>query len=82
VAGSPVINQWRHIVGQSCDADGNCRAFLWRDGAMTDLNALAPDNDDVLTTANDIDNLGRITGQSFDDEGLQFVAYGATPWYR
>ncbi len=49
---------------------------------MTDLNALAPDNDDVLTTANDIDNLGRITGQSFDDEGLQFVAYGATPWYR
>ncbi len=40
------------------------------------------DNDHVLTPANDIDNLGRITGQSFDDEGQQFVAYRATLSYR
>ena len=30
------------VVGQSCDANDNCRGFLWQDGVMTDLNALVP----------------------------------------
>ena len=32
------INRWGQVVGRSCDADGNCHAFLWQDGAMRDLN--------------------------------------------
>jgi probable HAF family extracellular repeat protein len=73
------INEWRQVVGQSCDSDGTCRAFVWQDGVMQDLNDLVADGDDLLTTANDIDDLGRITGQGFDDETGRFFAFLATP---
>jgi hypothetical protein len=47
---------------------------------MMDLNDLvAFGYDDVLTTANDIDDFGRITGQGFDEDAGQFVAFLATP---
>lgn len=74
------INERRQVVGQSCDVDGNCRAFLWQNGVMMDLNDLVDFGyDDVLTTANDIDDFGRITGQGFDAAAGQFVAFLATP---
>jgi probable HAF family extracellular repeat protein len=77
------INEWRQVVGQSCDENDNCRAFLWHDGVMTDLNGLvASGYDDLLTTANDIDDFGRITGQAFDDDTDQFFAFLATPARR
>jgi probable HAF family extracellular repeat protein len=72
------INEWRQVVGQSCDAEDNCRAFVWQNGVMRDLNELAP-GDDVLIAANDIDDFGRITGQGFDDESGEFFAFLATP---
>jgi probable HAF family extracellular repeat protein len=75
------INQWGQAVGRSCDADGNCHAFLWQDGVMTDLNELV-DEEDVLIAAFDIDDFGRITGQAFDDEAGEFVAFLATPARR
>jgi probable HAF family extracellular repeat protein len=34
------INERRQVVGISCDAAGNCRAFLWEDDVMKDLNTL------------------------------------------
>ena len=47
---------------------------------MTELNDLVVARlHDVLTTAHDIDDFGRITGQGFDDDGPQFVAYLAEP---
>jgi probable HAF family extracellular repeat protein len=74
------INERRQVVGSSCDVDGNCHAFLWQDGAMRDLNQLVDSVDqDVLIAAYDIDDLGRITGQAFDDEAGEFVAFLATP---
>ncbi len=74
------INERRHIVGQSCDADGNCRAVIWRGCDATDLNAVMHAASPlVLTTANDIDDLGRITGQAFDTASSRYVAFVATP---
>jgi probable HAF family extracellular repeat protein len=74
------INKWRQVVGQSCDANDNCRAVLWQNGKTLDLNGLIPSgSDDLLTTANDIDDFGRITGQGFDAAGNRFVAFLATP---
>jgi probable HAF family extracellular repeat protein len=73
------INEWRQVVGQSCDADDNCLAFLWEDGAMIDLNRRAPGNDDLLISANDIDDFGRIVGQADDDEAVAIVGFVARP---
>jgi probable HAF family extracellular repeat protein len=73
------INDWRQVVGQSCDVNDNCRGFLWQNGEMRDLQDLAPGYDGVITTANDIDDFGRITGQAFDPDSGQFFAFLATP---
>jgi probable HAF family extracellular repeat protein len=76
------INEWRHVVGDSCDAAGVCRAVVWLDGAVHDLNALVDDQEDRLTIAKDVDDFGRITGQGFDDETNTFFAFVATPvWH-
>jgi probable HAF family extracellular repeat protein len=74
------INKWKRTVGRSCDVDGNCHAVLWQNGAIRDLNELG--HADVLVAAFDIDDLGRITGQAFDDETGTFVAFIATPMRR
>jgi probable HAF family extracellular repeat protein len=76
------INEWGQIVGQSCDANDNCRGFLWQNGVMRDLNDLVVSGDeDLITTANDIDDFGRITGQAVDSTG-KFVAFLATPTHE
>lgn len=77
------INERHQIVGQSCDADDNCRAVVWRGCDVTDLNTVMEASTPlVLTTANDIDDHGRITGQAFDTASGQFVAFVATPVRR
>jgi probable HAF family extracellular repeat protein len=77
------INSWGQVVGRSCDVDGNCHGFLWENGEMVDLNCLVDPDDctpeDTLIAAFDIDDRGRITGQAFDDEAGEFVAFVATP---
>jgi probable HAF family extracellular repeat protein len=74
------INERRQIVGISCDAGGSCRAFLWQNGVMTDLNTLVgPGYSDVLTTAQDINDLGEITGRAFDPDTGERPAFLATP---
>lgn len=72
------INSRGQIVGESCQAHlANCRAFLWQDGAMTDLNSLVPAGGPHLAYANDINDAGEIAGQAVD--GSRLVAFLASP---
>ncbi len=73
------INEQRQIVGISCTAGfASCRAFLWERGVMMDLNDHVPDDyADHLYTANDINNLGQITGYTVKagtEDSLAFLA--------
>ncbi len=60
------INAQGQVVGISCDADGNCRAFLWDHGVMMGLNSLIPPGSPLyLTYGGGIDNQGEIAGSAF-----------------
>jgi probable HAF family extracellular repeat protein len=73
------INERRQVVGLSCDADGNCRAFIWENGVMRDLNDLKqPDFSAHLETAKDINDKGEITGRAIDANNVR-TAYLAVP---
>src|SRR5437763_7502201 len=74
------INENRQVVGLSCDADGNCRAFVWQNGVMQDLNDLKQPNFSAsLETAKDINNNGEITGRALDPNTGVRTAYVAVP---
>jgi probable HAF family extracellular repeat protein len=62
------INARRQVVGLSCDANFvDCRAFIWEDGVMTDLNALKqPGYAGRLEHGKDINDAGDITGRAID----------------
>ena len=76
------INEWGQVVGQSCDAAGTCHGVLWQNGVPANLNDLVVSGDVTnVTTANDIDDFGRITGQGVDSTG-KLVAFLATPTFR
>ena len=76
------INAKRQVVGISCanaDGSGTCRAFLWQDGSMTDLNTLvAAGYPNLLTVAQDINDAGVIAGRALTPTG-QRPAWVATP---
>lgn len=80
------INDRGQVVGVSCNADfTDCRAFLWQDGGLTDLNSLRPGGyDDLLTHAQDINDLGMITGRAFDAGTGKRPAFLAIPlpWHH
>jgi probable HAF family extracellular repeat protein len=77
------VNARDQVVGLSCqnaDGSGACRAFLWDDGVMTDLNTLVqPGYADLLTVAGDISDAGVITGRAFDAVTGKRVAFRAAP---
>jgi probable HAF family extracellular repeat protein len=76
------INEWGQVVGQSCDVAGNCHGVLWQNGVPANLNDLVVSGDVTnITSANDIDDFGRITGQGVDSTG-KFVAFLATPTFH
>ena len=73
------INDRDQVVGLSCDASfGNCHGFIWQNGVMTDLNKLVPGYNGVIEDAQDINDLGQITGQAQAANGNQ-VAFWAIP---
>ncbi|HEY4270540.1 MAG TPA: hypothetical protein VGM65_00910 [Candidatus Udaeobacter sp.] len=74
------INERRQVVGLSCDADGNCRGFIWEDGVMQDLNEMKqPGFSASLETARDINDKGEITGRALDPITGVRTAYLAIP---
>lgn len=75
------INEWRQVVGLSCSADfASCRAFLWQDGVMRNLNDLvAPGYSDHLYAANDINDFGQITGEAIEQGAGASVPFRASP---
>jgi probable HAF family extracellular repeat protein len=68
------INNRNEVVGASISApgpsSGNPRAFLWRNGVMTDLNSLVPPNSPLhLLTAFAINDSGEIVGFGVNQAG-------------
>jgi probable HAF family extracellular repeat protein len=59
------MNARGQVVGSSCDANFNCRAFLWDHGVMLDLNSLIPRHSPLyLTVAEGINDRGEIAGSA------------------
>lgn len=75
------INDHGQVVGLSCDADfADCRAVMWENGAVTDLNTLKqPGYAPRLERARDIDDDGEITGRAVDPITGVRTAYFAQP---
>jgi probable HAF family extracellular repeat protein len=59
------INDKGQIVGDSCDASFSCRAVLWQNGTLTDLNSLVHDpTAPYLENGNSINLRGQIAGKT------------------
>jgi probable HAF family extracellular repeat protein len=75
------INNKGQVVGNSCTDIyfNNCRAFIWQNGVMTDLNDLIPNNSSLhLWIADTINDRGEIVGAATDlvtGAGPGFVAF-------
>ena len=75
------INDKGQVIGQSCDVSGNCRAFLWQNGVMIDLNNLVPSGGSTLFLfeAFGINSSGQIAVGGFDANTGDCCAFLATP---
>jgi probable HAF family extracellular repeat protein len=74
------INNLGQVVGQSCDANHNCRAFLWSKGTMTDLNSQVSTSQPLyLYLAAAIDDLGAISGYAIDKTNNTQPAFVISP---
>jgi probable HAF family extracellular repeat protein len=75
------LNHRNQVVGESCrEQFANCRAFIWEDGRMSNLNELVKDYRGTLVNAGDINDRGEITGAAASTGGT--VAYVARPSER
>ena len=74
------INNNSQVSGGSCDDMGNCRAFLWQNKVMTDLNTLIPaDSPFYLLFACSINDAGEMVGPALNKNTGEVHAYLATP---
>ena len=79
VSGALGMNERGEVVGVSNDPDGNPRAFLWRNGAITDLNDMVPaDSPLFLLFASGINSRGVIVGFGVTGKG-DVHAFQLTP---
>ena len=92
--GLKAINNEGYVVGASCSVadpinglfSGKCRAYLWHDNIMKDLNALIPadSNPDQLQLffAFGINDVGEIAGWAVEKSTGDVHAFLATPCHR
>jgi probable HAF family extracellular repeat protein len=74
------INNKSQVVGWSCDSNGNCRAYIWQNNVMTDLNSLIPANSTLyLMFAYGITDAGDIVGQAMDKSTGDLHGFLASP---
>ena len=73
------INEEGWIVGQSIASTGSSRAFLWRNGVMTDLNTLVAPGPLSLVYANDINDSRVIVGGASNSVTGNYPAFQAIP---
>ncbi len=72
------INDRDQVVGESCQEHFvDCRAFIWQDDHMSNLNEVATAFPGTLVNAGDINDRGQITGQLRN--GSSTAPYLATP---
>jgi probable HAF family extracellular repeat protein len=68
------------VVGLSCDTNGNCRAFLWQNGMMTDINELTQAGSPLYALeALEITTRGDIVGYGVQLSTGEIHAFLATP---
>jgi probable HAF family extracellular repeat protein len=74
------INDKGQVVGQSCGQNG-CRAFLWQNGVMIDLNTLVPGGGSTffMFEAQAINPRGQFVVIAFDTNTGDCCAFLATP---
>jgi probable HAF family extracellular repeat protein len=78
-SGGLAVNNRNEAVGASNDSNGGQRAFLWRNGLMSDLNTLVSEDAPLyLLVAFGINDRGEIVGLGATEEG-DVHAYLATP---
>jgi len=66
------INDEGQVVGESCDASGDCRGYLWQNGTMYDLNTLVPPSDNLdIPFGSNINDRGEITGATVNAQGVE-----------
>jgi probable HAF family extracellular repeat protein len=74
------INDNGQVVGLSCDTNGNCRAFLWQNGVMTDINELTQAGSPLYALeALEINTRGEIVGYGLQLSTGEIHAFLATP---
>jgi len=76
-----IDQQWNWRENQALTRrDFSCRAFLWQDGTMTELNSLVHDpNAPFLENGNSINSLGQIAGKTTVQGTPIADAFLATP---
>jgi probable HAF family extracellular repeat protein len=73
------INERGQVVGVSFGGAEGSHAFLWQNDVLLDLNDLVDIAPDVLQSAQDIDDDGRITGRVRDGVTGEVMVFVATP---
>jgi len=73
------VNQKNQVVGLSRGGPFVFRAFIWQNGVMTDLNTMTTPGSQFLLFANDINDRGEITGESFDPNTQAAPAFVGIP---
>jgi probable HAF family extracellular repeat protein len=73
------VNEKNQVVGLSRGGPFLFRAFIWQNGVMSDLNSMTVAGSQFLLFANDINDSGEITGESFDPNTQAAPAFVGIP---